>query len=77
VSVPREVEGDERSLQGESDGVKGVRVLCAAMNQDKIGFADAPAQAAELTKTVHRDEESLDRRYRDVKVPLLNILVKK
>jgi hypothetical protein len=77
VTVSGKIEGDERSLQSESNGVEGVRVLRTAMNQDELGLPDTPAQAAELTKTVDRDEESLDRGDRDVEVPLLDVLVKK
>jgi hypothetical protein len=77
VTVTREIEGDEGALQSESDRVESVRVLRTTVNQDKLGLADPPAQATQLTKSVDGDEESLDRRGSDMQVPLVNVLVKK
>jgi len=60
----------------EGHGVEGVGVLRPPVNQDELGLVDSPAQAAELTKTVDRDEKPLHRWHLDVEAPLVNVLVK-
>jgi hypothetical protein len=77
VTVTGEIEGEQRSPQSESDRVKGVRVLRPTVNQNQLGLAEAPAKAAELAKTIDRDEKSLDRRDLNIEVPLVDVLVKK
>jgi hypothetical protein len=77
VTVTGEIESDEWSLQSESNGVEGVSVLRAPMNQSELWLSDAPAQAAQLTKTIDGDEKSLYRRDRDVEVPLVDVFLKK
>ena len=47
VAVAREVDGDERPVEGEGDGVPRVGVLRPAVDEDQLGFGRPPHQRAD------------------------------
>ena len=77
VSVTGQVERDHGALQRQCDGVKSVGVLCATVYEDQQGFAVAPGESAQLSKSVNDHEEASHRWHGDVEVPLVEVLVKK
>ena len=77
MPVTRKVECEDRSLQGQRDGVKGVGVLGTAVHEGHLGFALTPGETAQLAKTVDDHVEASHRWNGDVEVPFLEVLVKK
>ena len=45
--MAREVDGDERSIEGQGHGVPRVGVLRTPVEQDQLGLTDAPHERAE------------------------------
>ena len=57
VPVAGQVERDERPVERERDGVPGVRVLRAAVDQHQLGFTVAPDERADLLAAAHVDRD--------------------
>ena len=64
VPVAGKVDRDERTVERERDGVPGVRVLRAAVQQHELGRRRAPTQRADLVAAADVDRDPLDRRRR-------------
>jgi hypothetical protein len=62
-------------LECERDGIPGVRVLCAAVDQDNLRFTLTPAKTTELAQSIDGDEEALHGRNRNVEVPLAQVFM--
>ena len=76
VTVPRQVDRDQGTVDRHRDRVPGVRVLRAAMEEHVLGFFGAPHQRAELATVTQLDEHAPDRRRTVVGKPeLFRVLV--
>lgn len=76
VAVTREVDRDERPLEGQGDGVEGVRVLPPAVHEGEPVRFVAPRQAAELSQSIDGHEESSNDRYASGQPPFSDVLPK-
>ena len=58
VAVSRQIEGEQRCIEGQRDGIKGVGILPHAVEGDHLGWPVTPSQHAYMAQPIDRDVAS-------------------